>query len=383
MKKKAVYSFFDSYNIGDILISEQVEKLFAHHNCDFFNIGDGRPKSNEGGLKRDYSANEKKTFKRLLLNTPMIKDIIGFVYALKSSKHKDICRSSQNADKVIFAGGNQIMELNRLPSNIIVFYRAIKMLKKQGKKIYFLFCGIGPFFSPVSKLYAKKILQFANFISVRDGFSAYWAEKLIPHKGYELWCDPVLLMQGKGIVAEKKAIGINVYFGHEKKHKKRMKAAFLRVIGQIRKQEKQMPIYLFSSELTDISDINEIKEHFIHDKNVIVKKVESPDSLFKLYRETMAVLGTRMHTVITATISRVPVLSIAWQGKVEAVMELLENGERNYSVNDFVTCPEKVAKNLILAARDFEKTEKVSIRLNEIKQKTELSFNKFLLELEN
>lgn len=155
MKKVAVYSFFDSHNIGDILISRQVEKIFSDNtDATFFNIGNGK-KKDECGLK-EYCPAVNKVLKHFLLSTPFVKDMVCSLASFFSKSSAQLIESAEGFDTVVFAGGNIIMELNLFPASIRNLYCVVKALKEKKKKIVFCFCGVGPFKSFLSYGYAKK-----------------------------------------------------------------------------------------------------------------------------------------------------------------------------------------------------------------------------------
>lgn len=386
MKRAAVYSFFESYNIGDVLIAEQIEKIFSPHmECEFFDISSGKP-SEVCGL-RQLSPNEnksdRKSFKTRLLSVPILKTIITSLLFLRSKGYLEIVSAAQDSDVAIFAGGNIIMELSTLPTSIITLYRTIKALKKQNKKVCFCFCGVGPFASELSRKMAKKIILYADFISVRDQYSLSQVKQLVPSKAVEVWPDPVLSFSPELDAVEKNGIGVNVYFGNSKNSKDGMCDAYVTCIEELRKKHPQKPIYLFSSELTDVTDIKRVCEWFSCDPFVEYKGISSKEELFSFFSEIEFVLGARMHTLITATISDIPTVSIAWQGKVASMMELLGWAEYNLDMGDFVSEPWRVSELIQKRIDNKEKCSKeIRYKLSEIKDSLNKQIENFILMLE-
>lgn len=385
MRKIAVYSFFESYNIGDILIAQQVKKLF-NSDCaefSFFDISSGKVDS-LCQLKNEVVFDSSKTFKRKILNIPFLGDFFRNIVCLKSKNYKPICSAAKDFDTVVFAGGNQVMELYRLPTNIINFYRTIKRLKRENKYICFCFCGIGPFKSRLSEKIAKKIFSMADFISVRDAYSLGFAKKFAPEKNVEIWCDPVLFREVSTGRGNKNAIGINTYFGHDSGYRDAMQKAFAELIKELRSKLNTTDIYLFSSELTDRTDIKSIKSYFNNDDKVIEQEIYSEDELFDFYNEVDTVFAARMHTAITATVSGLPVLTVAWQKKVEAFMELMDNSDLNFTTAEFTSNPNQVAEKLIFSIENKEKiVEKNHQSLTRLRDNTSDKLGKFISTLED
>lgn len=371
MKKAAIYSFFESYNIGDVLIAQQVEKIFLpYFECKFFDIGSGKP-SNECKLKQIEQGNKQKaSAKRTILKIPVLKDVITSFLFYRSKKYLKIAQAGSDSDIAIFAGGNIIMELSKLPTGILTLYHTVKYLKRQNKKVCFCFCGVGPFASAIDKKIAKKIIEYADYISVRDEYSRSCVEMLVPQKPVELWPDPVISYSPlKNELCQEKGIGINVYFGSEQKNRVKMRDAYVMCIKQIQNKYPQKNIYLFSSELTDKDDINSVLSEFKGNSSIIKSKINSSEDLFDFYAKVEVIVAARMHTLITAIISQIPVVSVAWQGKVASVMELLNLKEFNFSVKTFITKTEKITdavdKCFLEKEKYLKKTKETILNIKE------------------
>lgn len=385
MIKTAVLSFFESYNIGDVLIASQIRELFSKkENCDFFDISTGK-NAFDCGLKKVGAESSSNALKKHMLSIPILGDIIHTIVALKSKTYKNIYYAVKDYDTVIFAGGNQVMELKRFPTSVISFYRLVRHLNKDGKRICFCFSGVGPFKSKLSEKIAKRIFSLADFISVRDEYSHKWIKKFCPQKWIELWCDPVLLIDsdnnnGFNI---KNAIGINTYFGHDSKYKVHMKNAYISIIKELCSKNNDILIYLFSSELTDKEDIEVIKSNFATNDRIIVRNIDSKATLFSFYKEVDIILAARMHTAITATISNLPVLTVAWQEKVTAFMNLMNNEQFNYGIKEFILNPQIVAENLMMCiAKRKEIINKNIERLDYLRNDTTIKLDRFINSLE-
>lgn len=385
MKKITVFSFFQSWNIGDILIAEQIKKLLSepYFECAYFDIISGKPYY-DCALTNTVAQSRFTSFKKKIIKLYILGDLICSFLSFKSTRYKKICSAAEDSELVIFAGGNQIMELGRLPTGIIQTYRAIKKLKKDGKKVYLCFCGIGPFKSRLSVKYARKILKLVDFVSVRDNYSLNWVKELSPEKKAEIWCDPVLMLdskpQNQGF---KNAVGINSYFGHDVSCRKKMCNSYIELIRKLRQNNKDLTVYLFSSELTDIADIERIKKCFSDDDGVIVEKISSKDELFEFYNKVDAVVAARMHTAITCVICNLPIVTVAWQDKVSSFMQLMEIPKFNFTVSEFVSDTDLVLNKLLYTFNNSKQiTEKNKQRSRLLTQETVEKLDVFLKGLE-
>lgn len=352
MKNITVFSFFNSSNIGDLLIAESAVEFFSGvPNCRFCNIS-GEPidivQWRKQILQKQFCCSDAESqgrIKKALLKNSAARSVISFCKSNQSVVPQTVLKNSEGSDTVIFFGGNLVMELYKLPTSILVLYRSIAALKNSGKKVFLCAVGVGPFENRMSRKLAGEILKLTDGISVRDDASYDLARQLAPQKKVSIIRDPVLTMDVPvGCETKNNAFGVNVYFGPYKKMHRKMEAAFVEAIRFLRNNYSHYTIYLFSSEKVDYDHVLAVKSYFQQDDRIVVRNIESPDELFKLHNQVDCVVGTRMHTIITAMISHKPVLSLSWQGKVTSLVEFFENKQWNIPIKQFVKNPNLFSK---------------------------------------
>ena len=347
MKKLTVLSFFNSSNIGDLLIAECALNIFSEvQNCSFCDISGERIDVDQWRKKdlqeQTYSSytGPFEKIKKALLKNNITRSVIFFYKANRSRIPKTILKNTEESDVVVYFGGNLVMELCKLPTSLLVLYRSIQALKSCGKKVFLCAVGVGPFDNRKSRRIASDIFALADGISVRDDASCQLVKELAPQKEVSILRDPVLTVNHAHNASEKKkAIGVNVYFGPDKKMFKKMKEAFSKAVAYLRETYPEYMIYLFSSEKMDYPDSIAIKADFSEDYMVDLKKIDTADDLFTLHNLVDCVIGTRMHTVITAMVSHKPVLTIAWQRKLTSLMDYFENTQWNIPMQTFAKEP--------------------------------------------
>ena len=387
MSKVAIVSFFKSNNFGDLLIGKNLIEMFSPKcQCDFFDTAfnkiDPQQFQQECSQKKQVDLSQSKpSFRQKLLRIPLFGELLELMRSATVKKPQKATEVFKDYDTVIFAGGNVLMDLKKLPIQTTLDYRIIKALKKQNKKVNYLFCGIGPFRSKPSKRKAKKILEKADYISVRDKFSKEVVQKLLPDKKVDVWYDPVLISTAQKLPCKNTdAIGVNVYFGDGKIKRETVKKAFVDFLSELTKCLPNKKFILFSSELADYKDVNDIKECFKEQNNVVVENVDSCETLFGLYKEIDFLLGVRMHTIITSLISGIPSVTVAWQGKVESLVQRFNNERYSASVEDFVSNPSQLVQKML---QGLENKQEI-INSNEqilkgIKEETLEKFNEYFL----
>ena len=384
MKNATVFSFFNSNNIGDLLIADTVSKLFSNEKkytyCDISNFQRVDICAWRERFSRELPApiKIKSKIKKILLNLTVFRGIIGAIKARKSNAPYIALKNCEESDTVIFAGGNSLMELECFPASLEVLGRTVKLLKEHGKKIAFCFCGVGPFRTKLSYKILKEILLRVDFISVRDDASYALVKKVCPHVNIEIWRDPVFLIERARGDCCQSNIGVNVYFGYDKKKKSKMKKAFVGLLKELRRVAPERNIYLFSSEMTDLRDAVAVKEAFLDDERIIVRTVNSVEGLFSLYDDVCGVIGTRMHTVITATVSHKPVVAISWQSKVASLMEFFNQERLCIDMNCFINKPRAACEALLdVMGQENEIIRQNDSVLMEIRRRNEENIKKF------
>ncbi|MBE5958505.1 MAG: polysaccharide pyruvyl transferase family protein [Lachnospiraceae bacterium] len=342
--KVLIYSWFESGNIGDVLIAKMIMNIFdKRFECLFHDITSGK-RMNEPKLIENDKIDE--SWKTIILNISVFRNIIDFIYAIKSKKKFGIQEvSSENVSLAIFAGGNSLMDLGTfLPGDSITMYRRVRELKKKGIPVLFLFCGVGPYSNLISKVLAKRTFRLLDFISVRDEASLDFCVKNGYSGEIEVWRDPVLFYRPKLETKDKNTIAINIYVGTEKEYESKMINSYIELIRNLRKKYNNYQICLFASETGDRKYSEQVKSAFENDEKVTLVVIKSEEELFELYSKTIVTVGCRMHALITSVICSVPVVAIGWQSKVYSFMKYFTAKDRLVTQTEFCKSPKKMEK---------------------------------------
>lgn len=377
-KKVLLVSYFRSCNIGDILIAQTLQNMLAE-SCDLVccNV-DGSPVESAQLIQ---PCDKALSVKSLLLKSQIVREAAALISTYKNITKKRILSLAEDCDTVIFAGGNMIMELGFFPTGVYKLSDTVTSLSKLGKKVIFAFCGVGPFRTRFYRKYLKNIVDNCKLFAARDEYSKSQIISVVPEKEIEIWCDPVLSLNKQIDRSKADAIGVNVYFGCDKKNKKGMCHAFIKTVSDLRSTFPKKKIILFSSELTDRKDIETVKNAFNEDSMVEVGKVSSIEELFLLYERISICLTCRMHTAITSAVSAVPMVTISWQPKVKSLMKHLRSEKYNVTNDDFIKEKFDIVKLLFERLEDTNGNSKMFETLSDIKRETALHISKLLEEI--
>ena len=364
-----IYSWFVSGNIGDILIAEQIKQLFSSIcDCEFYDIVSGKPAEETKVLP--YYGTEKTLKDKLLKNT-MIRELLslrGFFRKSCVAPFKNV-----SADVAVFAGGNSLMELSYcFGVDSIILNRRLDSLKKNGVKIAYCFAGCGPFNGWIGKIYAKKIISKIDFFSFRDTRSYDICKKYGWKQSPVIWVDPVLTYQPDiDSFCEKDVVAVNVYFGDKKHQRTAMFQTYTELIEELLECFPDKKIVLYVTESADTPFREQLGLKFTGVDRVCEKELHSPEELFSLYAQSSVVIGTRMHSLITAIVSDIPVAAIAWQNKVFSLMELLNKQNYMMSQKEFISKPRELAHLTVNAMQRYpEQSDGMKQTLEIIREQT-------------
>lgn len=373
--KYYIYSWFNSRNIGDILIAKQIVRLFEPIcDCSFFDIGSGSPSSEAVLLPYSISNN---SIKAILLKSELVRDLIGIRSLVKRSF--SLPHSTSDKGVAIFAGGNSIMELSHfLGIGSVLLFLRVKAIKKMKINVAFCFSGCGPFNSLIGKQFVKKTLSAIDFLSNRDMQSYDACKELGWRHPPIIWYDPVLAYLPDIPHRSDEVISVNVFFGDKAKYHKSMHKAYYEMLNRLLIEFPEQRICLFTTDNSDSKYLNPIYDELKRNSKIERVDIKTEHDLFHLYSVSSVVIGLRMHSMITAIISGVPIVGISWQEKVTALFDMFNKNDYLISQKEFMKCPTKVVEKTENAIRcfPFEK-EGINSKLEMIREKTLESVRRF------
>lgn len=293
-------------------------------------------------------------------------------------------KSLFKADAVIWTGGldlsdhSSVLKLFYILVNFFV-YRILKL------KIYVLNQGAGPVQTKLGKILIKRILGCVNILIARDrdsliilksispkthlilSFDGIFAGKLQTKKpDSELMCQ---IFNGSGnqpvigfnirewFFFKSNFFPINIKFGkkypeHNKAMQQFINAAITAILGiQSKFNCKIVLISAYEPDSSPIFDdlpiLAELKRAFQTDKNVILvdNALELPEYLYLISKLDL-VIGTRLHTTLTALRLNVPAINISYTLKGKSILTDMELPELIIDINDFVENPYLIVEKM-------------------------------------
>lgn len=336
-----IISFFNSSNIGDCILSNCLFDLFSDgFICDKVSYSLSpfmyTDLHNICPVTLNLGAGLKSKALSILIKAKLFKAVELYYwnkqYLCLTDKEK-LNNIISQSDIVIIGGGNMIFDLEDGSLSAGRFKYFATIARKYHKPIIACCIGIGPFKRKQQLSKAIYALNLSDYVSFRDERS-YRLFVNNNGKNGALSTDPAFLLSFKKKNNElKEYIAINVIdpilFTADTMLHENIKAAYIGMIDALSKIHGN--ILLFT---TDVRDYQFAKDIAIRTKATIYN-INSIDLLYKVYEKTKLVIGSRMHSMITAFTQRIPIIGFEWQDKVGALFDYLEISDYCHSIYDF------------------------------------------------
>lgn len=389
MKLKAVLvSFFDSNNIGDLLISDALYKNVGNHFDEVTKIDylKGTRISNTSELSIDpyhpQTVNKNKSKKTIIseklaelkltpLNYFYLSTIRKYPLTVFEEEIKD-------ADALIIGGGNMIFDIFKRTLAAAQFESYVDTAKKHKKKVYAISLGIGPFQTNYQEKKAIKALSKCDYVTFRDekSYNIYKKNNSQTNAPVHVTVDPVFSMPKRRVLPkDNHTIGINIInnpeYHQDKRIYNKVVDGYVLLIKEFTEvQNKQ--VKLFSTETRDYEVIQEVYDRIEQKDCVSIVEIHNVSELMNLYSDISILIAARMHAMIIAYTQLLPVVGLSWQPKVEAMFDIIGEPESYF---DLTKIQESFDSILTVASDKLtnDHTSEMIQKLEEIRLKEQLN----------
>ena len=311
----------------------------------------------------------------VLSNNPDKTKALYGVNSVNRWKLKEVAKVIKESDLLISGGGSLLQDVTS--SKTVPYYLAIvKIAQFYKKKVVFYSQGIGPVNKGFSRWLIKAVVNKVDGIYVRDEASKVLLEEIGIKKNIGTALDPVLGIEvpeeAKGGPTSK-TVGVYIRPWMNEEHDQNLlesltpglvylleKGYKLCFIPMHYEQDREI-----SSQLAKVVKKSAIETGKI-DKAVLDKSIEVVDKMLSI-QEVMVytsgfemVIGMRLHSLIMAAASKVPVLALSYDPKVTQFMREME-------VPYCINTTEVTKENFLEAVQKVEASKEEQARhLNEV-----------------
>lgn len=275
----------------------------------------------------------------VLSNNPEKTKALYDVNSINRWDMKAVIKAIRESDMLISGGGSLLQDVTS--GKTVPYYLAIvKIAQFYRKKVVFYSQGIGPVNKGYSKWLIKKVVNKVDGIFVRDGASKKLLEEIGIKKPIGEALDPVLgieLPKEKNESKTDKVVGIYLRPWQDEAHDKNLKDSL--VPGLIYLLEKGyklsfIPMHYeqdcqIAKELAkEVKEVAKGREQL--DKKDLEARISVVDKMLSI-KEVLAytesfdlVIGMRLHSLIMAAASKVPVMALSYDPKVTEFMNEID-----------------------------------------------------------
>lgn len=377
--KFILVSFFNTTNMGDLLISRTLEKKVRKYGTveSFDYLGTGEVKKN---LNIESKKDESKSNSIKSILVKMITWFISFLkledFYLKHS-HRRINKKIYNenfekkileVDSLIIGGGNMIFDLAPITLSAALFDYYVRTAKRNNKPVFAISLGIGPFQNSYQEYCAVKALSKCDYITFRDQKSLDTYNKYFPDSNASIAPDPVFqLKYSLNNEYTKSKIGLNIInpdlFPNDIPREEVI-SNYTELINIILEKVNE-DLILFNTEQKDYDTVYEVYRNFLKNDRVHIKKINNDSDLFEIYSQLKLLIGTRMHSLIIAYSQNIPIIGLSWQQKVNAMFSLLEDNKSVFPLFEMRNNMDQILSRTVekINSPDFLKHNEISKKL--------------------
>ena len=257
----------------------------------------------------------------------------------------DIFRSLEGLDWLIFGGGGLLNDSNRTAMPMYTVIRVLAWMR--GIRVAWWSIGIGPLQNGVRRLLARWLLSSSDFVSVRDEYSGGIVADLLgknvivtPDLAHAIEYSPSDVAVASPTIAvsvipyNKVGVWFESKEGRYLNYCEKMANAIRSLLSARPDLDiRLIPVSLRQDEAA-IMDIMRVGD-FGSECRIQVCRPDSIHSLLAEINQATLVIATRFHSVVMATLARVPVVTIAYQPKVSSYTRELDANYPCFDIEEF------------------------------------------------
>jgi polysaccharide pyruvyl transferase CsaB len=284
-----------------------------------------------------------------------------------------ICRAD-----VLISGGGTLFQDATSSWSFYYYIGVIWLAKLLGKKVFVFAQGFGPLKMGINRKIAVFTLNRVDGISLRDRESYEELKRLGVSKSMEVTADPSFLFPVPDVLEGKRILALEGL-----SHGRRLLGVAIRNVsrsyyvelakvldGFIKKHEYQVVFLPFQCP-ADMVAINQVMAA-MQEKSAVIFRVCRPKEMLSLIACLDLLIGMRLHALIFAAMSAVPLIGISYDPKVGAFLR--EINQPGVGVDDIENIEEKA--DYVLANREAIKNELTAQR-QRLCNKAERNFDLF------
>ncbi len=228
------------------------------------------------------------------------------------------------------SGGGSLLQDHTSTRSLLYYTALIRMAKRYGKPVLFYANGIGPVDAPRNRERVRAVAEMADAITLRDEESLETLREMGVRNGnIRVTADPVYAMRSgerergaaalreKGIPTDRPIIGVSVRFAAGMETNVAEFARFCDAVSG------SMTLVFIDMQLNADAEASESVRKRMDLPSYEISAPYDPQAMSDMLACMDAVVSTRLHSMIFAACSGVPVLGVEYDPKVSACAHAL------------------------------------------------------------
>ena len=335
--RSVVVSFFDSLNLGDLLISQCISEFAAKYGeVDRLSIsGDPFAGASLDNLPEFVAGRVTASgFRARAVSTTLG----GMLWRMRegfSARHERVLSKLSGSDLVILGGGNMMFDVESWTRSSARADYFLGAARSAGVPSVGMSLGIGPFATVRQHRNACRVLDKCDGLTFRDRASLELYMEY-GRKEASISVDPVLLLDR--VVDRPRGVTGHVAWNLVEPSVTGLAAVREQVVAR---HASAIRGALLDGWVVDVFSTDRADEGVLRE---LVDLVGSPScsfvpingfaALLELYGRVDVVISSRMHALIVAFTQGLPILGLVWQEKVVGLFERLGRPEQVFQMQD-------------------------------------------------
>ena len=238
---------------------------------------------------------------------------------------------------LLLTGGGSLLQDATSTKSLYYYLTLIKMAIKMGKKTMLYANGIGPIYIVKNKFKVKDVVEQIDKITLRDqvSYRMLWSMR-VNTKNVKVTADPAITL--KPLSDER----IKEIFEQENIPQKEFVTISIRewsgidltekvaeISDYIRDKYSLIPVFIPMQRPND-DEITQRTYSLLKGEGYILKGNYEFDEIMTIVSKSKIVIGMRLHTLLYGANSKIPVIGLVYDPKVDAYLEYLG---QEYSIN--------------------------------------------------
>lgn len=243
---------------------------------------------------------------------------------------KALFRTLKECD-ILISGGGSLLQDTTSSLSLLYYLAVMGLAQLLGKPVVVYANGIGPVKKPLNRALVRRIIEKCTLVTLRDQQSEQELKNLgVTRPELHVTGDPAFtlnpthppraLLRELGIPDEAQVVGISVRSLPDNAN---FPEQFARLCDRLTRELGKTIVFLVMQEALD-EDISRRIQSAMTEPSFLAKTPGDPGAMLSLIRDMDAVVSMRLHTVIFAAQTRVPVVGCVYDPKVSAFLDMLE-----------------------------------------------------------